>query len=61
MTGKIKIDWGLEVIGDSKDTDFFYARFRPVINFKRDNLNIEEVAKLIKENVQERLDKKGKR
>ena len=61
MTGTIKIDWGLEVVGDTKDTDFFYARLRPVVNFKRGRLSEEEIAKIIKETIQERLnEKKGK-
>lgn len=61
MTGTIKIDWGLEVVGDTKDTDFFYARLRPVVNFKRGRLSEEEIAKTIKETIQERLNaKKGK-
>ena len=61
MTGTIKIDWGLEIVGDTKDTDFFYARFRPVVNFKRGRLSEEEIAKMIKENIQERLNaRKGK-
>ena len=61
MTGTIKIDWGLGVVGDTKDTDFFYARLRPVVNFKRGRLSEEEIAKMIKENIQERLNaKKGK-
>ena len=61
MTGTIKIDWGLEVVGDTKDTDFFYARLRPVVNFKRGRLSEEEIAKMIKEIIQERLNaKKGK-
>lgn len=55
MTGTIKIDWGLEVIGDTKNTDFFYARIRPVVNFKRARLSEEEIAKMIKEDIQERL------
>ena len=46
MTGTIKIDWGLEVVGDTKDTDFFYARLRPVVNFKRGRLSEEEIAKM---------------
>lgn len=61
MTGTIKIDWGLEVVGDTKDTDFFYARLRPVVNFKRGRLSEEEIEKMIKEIIQERLNaKKGK-
>ena len=61
MTGTIKIDWGLEVVGDTKGTDFFYARLRPVVNFKRERLSEEEIAKMIKETIQERLNaKKGK-
>lgn len=61
MTGTIKIDWGLEVVGDTKDTDFFYARLRPVVNFKRGRLSEEEIAKTIKGTIQERLNaKKGK-
>ena len=61
MTGTIKIDWGLEVVGDTKDTDFFYARLRPVVNFKRGRLSEEEIAKMRKENIQSRLNaKKGK-
>lgn len=61
MTGTIKIDWGLEVVGDTKDTDFFYARLRPVVNFKRGRLSEEEIAKIIKETIQEQLNaKKGK-
>lgn len=61
MTGTIKIDWGLEVVGDTKDTDFFYARLCPVVNFKRGRLSEEEIAKMIKETIQERLNaKKGK-
>ena len=58
MTGTIKIDWGLEVVGDTKDTDFFYARLRPVVNFKRGRLSEEEIAKMIKETIQEKIKKK---
>ena len=58
MTGTIKIDWGLEVVGDTKDTDFFYARLRPVVNFKRGRLSEEEIAKMIKETIQEQKNKK---
>lgn len=61
MTGTIKIDWGLEIIGDTKNTDFFYARLRPVVNFKRGRLSEDEIAKIIKEYIQERLNaRKGK-
>lgn len=61
MTGTIKIDWGLEVVGDTKDTDFFYARLRPVVNFKRGRLSEEEIAKIIKENIQEKLNAKKRK
>lgn len=61
MTGTIKIDWGLEVVGDTKDTDFFYARLRPVVNFKRGRLSEEEIAKMIKETIQERLNAKKRK
>lgn len=61
MTGTIKIDWGLELVGDSKDTDFFYARLRPVVNYKRNRLSKEEIAQMIKEILQEKINaRKGK-
>lgn len=59
MTCKIKINWGMELIGDTRDTQDFYARIRPVVHFTRSKLNEEEIAKIIKENIQERLNKKG--
>lgn len=61
MTATIKIDWGLEVVGDTKDTNFFYARLRPVVNFKRGRLSEEEIAQIIKENIQERLNAKKRK
>lgn len=61
MTCKIKIDWGMELVGDTKDTENFYARIRPVVHFARSKLNEDEIAKIIKENLQERLKKKGKK